>query len=290
MKLSYLPALLATLLAASSASAQLMLPGALQAAPEGQATAPNPAGPGGAGQARPKPAAAKPPGEETITDRDLLRDGSQGLIAFQRAAGKGLEIKALSMAGEQITHRGEACRIEVVAGDPIEAKPLGRPKGLLRYGVDIEACPFSFDVYEGAVLITHEGKACDFVAADCRVDPSGFWGPAGSSIDDKQIKQFESARGRAEASMRAQFHALVASLGKDKDAVKKIASEQAGFSSEREVACRNYASEDVHGFCALRLTQGRGFALQAALEASGKERGQTRKAKGAKNAKAETKP
>ncbi|VTZ21295.1 conserved hypothetical protein [Methylocella tundrae] len=90
--------------------------------------------------------------------------------------------------------------------------------------------------------------------------------------------------------MRAQFHALVASLGKDKDAVKKIASEQAGFSSEREVACRNYAREDVHGFCALRLTQGRGFALQAALEAGGKERGQTKKAKGARNAKAEARP
>ncbi|VTZ48451.1 conserved exported hypothetical protein [Methylocella tundrae] len=286
MKLSFLPALLATLLTASSASAQMMLPGALQAAPEGPAT-PNP---GGAGQARPKPVVAKPPGEETIIDRDLLRDGSQGLIAFQRAAGKGLEIKALSMAGEQITHPGEACRIDVIAGDPIEARPLGKPKGLLRYGVDIEACPFSFDVYEGAVLIAHEGKACDFVAADCRVDPSGFWGPAGSSFDDKQVKQFESARGRAEASMRAQFHALVASLGKDKDAVKKIASEQAGFSSEREVACRNYAREDVHGFCALRLTQGRGFALQAALEAGGKERGQTKKAKGARNAKAEARP
>ena len=81
---------------------------------------------------------------------------------------------------------------------------------------------------------------------------------------------------------------MLASAGKDKAAIKKIASEQAGFSSEREVACRNYAGEDVHGFCALRLTQARAFALRAELEAKGKS-AEPKKAKPAK-AKAEAAP
>jgi hypothetical protein len=66
--------------------------------------------------------------------------------------------------------------------------------------------------------------------------------------------------------MLAKFHALLTSAGKDKEAIKQIASEQAGFSSEREVICRNYLREDIHGFCALRITQARALALQAAFE------------------------
>jgi hypothetical protein len=32
------------------------------------------------------------------------------------------------------------------------------------------------------------------------------------------------------------------------------------------VICRNYLREDIHGFCALRITQARALALQAAFE------------------------
>ena len=283
MKFPFLPALLGSALAASNASAQLMLPGALKAAPEAASQTPKAT----AGSAKPRPIAPKPPGEEMIVDRDLLRNGAQGLIAFQRGPGNGLEIKTLSMQGEQISHPGEVCRLDVIAGGPIEAKPNGKPAGLLRYDVAVEACPFSFDIFDGAVRVIREAKACDFVAADCRVDPTGFWGPAGTSIDDKQIKQFERARGSAETTMRSAFRALMARLGKDQAAVTKIASEQAGFSSEREVACRNYAGEDAHGFCALRLTQGRVLALEAELEATAKEKGEKRNVKPAKTTKVE---
>ena len=286
MKFPFFSALLGFALAASNASAQLMLPGALQAAPEAASQAPKPT----AGPAKPRPIAPKPPGEELIVDRNLLRDGAQGLIAFQRAPGKGLEIKTLSMQGEQISHPGEVCRIDVIAGAPIEAKPSGKPAGLLRYDVDVEACPFSFDIFDGAVRVIREAKPCDFVAADCRVDPTGLWGPAGSSINDKQIKQFERARGSAETTMRSAFRALMARLGQDKAAVTKIASEQAGFSSEREVACRNYAGEDAHGFCALRVTQGRVLALEAELEATAKDHGNARPAKTTKVEAKEAKP
>jgi hypothetical protein len=58
---------------------------------------------------------------------------------------------------------------------------------------------------------------------------------------------------------------LLAAAGKDKQQTKRLASEQAGFSSEREEKCRTYAGEDVHGFCALRFTEARAIALGAQL-------------------------
>ncbi|WOJ88199.1 hypothetical protein RZS28_10080 [Methylocapsa polymorpha] len=249
-----------------------MLPGALQAAPPTGSEAPKSDHPAAAGPAKLKPLGLKPPGDGTIVGRDLLRDGSTGLIAFQHGAGKGIEITRLLLAGEAISRPSEDCRVEVVAAAPIETKFVGQPNGLARYDVEVEACPFSLEVLDGAVVVTRPQGACEFAAADCRADPAGFWGPAADSIDAGQIKQMERARGLAEANMRANFRALLASAGKDKAAIKKIAGEQAGFSSQREMICRNYLREDVHGFCALRITQARALALQAEFEAKAKTR------------------
>ena len=225
MKYALPPAALALALAVAPAAAQMTLPGAQQAAPESPSTGTTPcARRSGPGQGPPRRGRQA---EETIVDRDLARNGSQGSIRFQRAPDAALQITALSLAGELITHPGEACRLDIVAGAPIAAKAVGKPRGLLRYDVGIEACPFSFDVLDGAVLVTREEKTCDFAAADCRVDPTGLWGPA--AIDDKEVKQFEHARGAAEATVRANFRALRASAGKDKAAIKAIAGEQAGF-------------------------------------------------------------
>jgi hypothetical protein len=247
-----------------------MLPGALQGSP-------SPAGktaqsPAGAVPGQPKPAGLKPPSEETIVGHELSRDGFAGIIAFQRGSGNGLEIARLLIAGEEISHPGDQCQVEVVAGTPIQTRFAGRPNGVSRYEVEIETCPFSLDVLEGAVLVTRTPKTCDFPAADCRANPAGLWGPPGSTIGPDQIKQLERERGRVESAMLAKFHALLKSAGKDKEAIKQIASEQAGFSSEREVICRNYLREDIHGFCGLRITQARALALQAALEDRAKAR------------------
>jgi hypothetical protein len=259
-----LSVLLSTLLLQVPVHAQLLLPGALQASPSTAGdTAHNPAG---AAPAKPKPAGLKPPSEETIFGRDLLRDGFAGTIAFQRASDKGIEITRLSLAGEQISHPGVQCRVDVVADDPIQTKLAGKPKGIARYEAEIAACPFSFDVLDGAVIITRVPPTCDFPAADCRTVPAGLWGPPGNSFGPDQVKQLERERGNAESSMRAGFRGLMTSAGKDQNAIKKMAGEQAGFSSEREVICRNYLGEEVHGFCALRFTQARVLALQAAVE------------------------
>jgi len=254
-----------------AAQAQLMLPGALQATPPAEPQAARSDRPGAAAPAKPKPVSEKAPDVAALIGRDLSRDGSEGLIAFQRASGNGLEISKFSVAGQSISTPSARCRIEIVADAPIAAKFAGQPKGLQRYDVDIEACPFSLEVLDGAALIDRAPPhVCDFAAADCRIDPTGLWGPPGASIDAEQIKQLERARGHAEANMRANFRALLASAGKDKAAIKKIASEQAGFSSEREMICRAYAREDAHGFCALRITQARALALQAEFAARAK--------------------
>ncbi|MEJ0092958.1 MAG: hypothetical protein WDN46_05900 [Methylocella sp.] len=282
MKPLILPALLASVLTASPAFAQMLLPGALQTGPDSAGKPLNSSGAdSGGGPAKLRPITQRPPGEETVIGRDLSRNGSEGLITFQRAPEKTLEVTGLSMSGEEIAHPGEPCRIDVVAGAPIDAKPMGRPRGLLRYDVEIEACRFSLEVLDGAVLVAREPRTCDFVAADCRVDPTGLWGPSGKSIDAAQIKQMERARGFAETTMRSNFRALLSSAGKDKVAIKRIAGEQAGFSSEREVTCRNYSGEDVHGFCALHLTQGRALNLQAEFEANAKDRGDAKPTKAA---------
>ena len=269
--------LLAVLLTPAPGRAQLMLPGALQASPStATKTAPNPAG---VAPGQPKPAGLKPPSEETIFGQELSRDGFAGIIAFQRGSSNGLEITRLSIAGEEISHPGKQCQVEVVAGTPIQTNFAGRPNGVSRYEVEIETCPFSLDVLEGAVLVTRTPRTCDFRAADCRVDPAGVWGPPGNTIGPDQTKQLERERGRVDSAMLAKFHALLTSAGKDKEAVKQIASEQAGFSSEREVICRNYSREDIHGFCALRITQARALALQAAFEDRAKARAKPAMAK-----------
>ncbi|WP_395667073.1 hypothetical protein [Methylocella sp.] len=270
----------AALVSAAPASAQLMLPGALQAGPQTSSPPPAP-GAAPAAPAKRKPVAQKPPGPETVVGKPLALAGAHGRIALARGAGDdAMSISELTLEGEQIEKRGEPCRLEVVAADaPLEAKLVGRPHGAQRYFAQIAACPFEFDLLDGAILARHEGGACVFAEADCRVDPNGVWGPEAASFDDKQIKQLEKSRGRAEATMRASFRALVAAAGKDQAAVKRFAAEQAGFSSEREMTCRSYAREETHGFCALKLTEARNLAINADLMALEKAGG-ARKKKG----------
>jgi hypothetical protein len=241
------------------AQAQLLLPGAAAATSPTSETGGHQ---GGAG--KPKPITVKVPNEATLIGRELVRDGLAGSMAFERT-GQGLEVSKLAMKGEQISNPAEPCRVDVVAARPLATKFLGRPVGLSRYEIELQACPLSFDVLDGAVLVSGLRPFCDFVAADCRVQPNGLWGPPGNTINGERVKEMEKALVRAENDMRANFRALLAKAGKDRASVKAIAGEQAGFSSDREMICRDYARESTHGFCALRITEARNLALQAKL-------------------------
>ena len=44
-----------------------------------------------------------------------------------------------------------------------------------------------------------------------------------------------------------------------------IAREQAGFSAEREMTCRDFQREGQMGFCAARITEARAASLRARL-------------------------
>jgi hypothetical protein len=264
------------------ASAQLMLPGAIHAPRSGGALpGSGDATSADAGQKKPKLARLQRPSEATIVGRELSRDGAMGVAKFRISGGKGLEIARLELSGEAISQPGMACRVDVVAAAPIAARLVGGLGGLARYAVEIAACSFAFAVLDGAVLVTRDLEPCTFAAADCRVDPTGLWGPRGDSIDARQREHLERARAQAESAVQANFRALLATAGKDQAAIKRIAGEQAGFSSERSMACSTYAGEDVHGFCALRLTEARAIALQARREAAVAEQAGKAAARGA---------
>jgi hypothetical protein len=255
-----LPVLLASAFLTLPALAQLQLPGGMgQPAPAGAVATPGEARPA---REKPKPPILRAPSEDAIIGRNLARNGATGLLVFERA-GKDIRVQKLALTGEQISKPGETCRVEV-PDMPLPLVAEGKPAGLSRYKLGLDICPFSFDVLDGAVLVSHGGKTCAFTAADCQVDPAGLWGPRPSEFRPERTKEFERARVRAESTVRADFRAMLAGT-KDKQEIKAIASEQAGFSSEREEKCRTYASEDAHGYCSLRFTEARAIALGARL-------------------------
>ncbi len=221
----------------------------------------------------------KPPSVETILGRDLARDGSEGVMSFRATPEKGIEITKLSLSGEAMSHPQEPCLVDLTGEKPIQTTFRGQPNGASRYEAQIPVCPFSIEVLEGAVLVTRTPRACEFAEARCRVDPVGLWGPRGDSFGPAEAKQNERELSRAESDVRVNFRALQSSIGNDREAVKKIAGEQAGFSSAREMTCRTYLKEDFHEYCALRLTQARALALQAAIFEQGKSKADLKPAK-----------
>jgi len=258
----------------------MQLPGAIGA--------PTPAGaPGGApagarhSDGPPKiagPVAVRSPSERTIVDRSLRLNGRRGQMIFETKDGV-LQLKSLTISGELISKRGEACQVEV-AGGPFSARRIGRAEGLRRYDVAIPSCPFTFDIMDGAVQV-NVGDAttssplaglCEFKQADCRGYVAGVWGPAGSSIGPAETKEIENVRRQAESNARTNFRALLAAQGRDKASIKSIAADQAGFSSRRAERCADYDREDVHGFCASRVTEAWAVALRAKLNPATFER------------------
>ncbi len=234
-----------------------MLPGAVPSAPTGATDTPATGGP-------PKPAAPPPvktPGEDSVVRKELRRNGSTGLISFERQD-KDLRITRLTLPGRQISRPADICRVDV-AGGPFTMKSVGKHEGLLRYEADIAACPFTVDILDGAIQVNVTGGLCTFREADCNATPAGFWGPPPSTFS-ADTKAIERARTSAESAARTYFRSLLNNT-KDRQQVKTIAAEQAAFSSKREETCRDYAREDVFGFCATKITEARAVALRAQL-------------------------
>ena len=240
---------------ADVAQAQIVLPGAQPPLATGQTVQP-PA------SAKILPAVTHPPEPETIIGRQFQHNGREGVLTFERGPTRTPAIGRLAFVGFQISNPVEACRVEI-SGGRIDVRPAARNEGLESYEVAMSACPFSFDVLDGAVRI--RGNVCEIAAADCRVDPAGVWGPSGGSIGAEDARNIEAVRARAETESQASYRALVGLSSTDPKRTRDLARDQAGFSSVREEICRNYLGEERHGFCASRITQAHAISLSTRL-------------------------
>ena len=158
--------LIAAALAASEAGAQLMLPGAAPAEPQGAIAAPAKARSAGAGKGAgasgksAKPGAA--PGVAGLAGRPLMLNGKSGLLQIS-GDDKTVTIDKLRLAGESVSDSSQSCVVDIVGENPIQATSVGRPDGLERFEADVPACPFSFDVLDVLrLLVAHSHRRGPF--------------------------------------------------------------------------------------------------------------------------------
>ena len=257
-------------LATAPACAQLALPGA---APAGSAAtssaAPKPKKVRSAAKGEKNATAAKSAlmseqGVESIDGRPLLLNGGAGLLQLS-GRGNSLQVDKLSLAGEGVSDSSQRCVVNIVGEKPIAATSEGRPDGLARYAVDVPACPFAFDVADGAVLVPSQITACVFKAADCQTSPGGLWGPDGNALE-ADAAAIGKRRTQAENAMARALHALE-ERAKDSADAANLVREQGGFIGERDDICRDYVKEAAHGFCAATVTAARAELLAARLAA-----------------------
>jgi hypothetical protein len=252
------------------ASAQLMLPGAAPAAPEGT-TGSKPktshrANSGGkASDAKPaKPAAAA--GVASLVGRPLMLNGKSGLLQIS-GDDNTITVEKLQLAGEGVSDSSQRCVVDIVGETPIEATNVGRPDGLERFEAKVPACPIAFDVLDGAVLAPTQITACVFKAADCQTTPGGLWGPDGASLVGDAAKIVKE-RAEAERTMGRILH-IIEDRAEDSPRAADVVRDQKAFAGQREELCRDYVKESVHGYCALRVTEARAALLQTRLDELG---------------------
>jgi hypothetical protein len=260
-------------LATSAARAQLMLPGAAPAEPQGAKVAPASRNHKSAGaSAREARDAGK--GVEanagavvgSLAGRTLMLNGKLGLLQIS-GDDKSITIDKLQLAGEGVSDSSQRCVVDIVGETPIEATNVGRPDGLERFEAKVPACPISFDVLDGAVLVPGQITACVFKAADCQTSPGGLWGPDGASLVGDAAKIVKE-RAAAEKAMGKAFH-NIEDRAEGSPQAADLVRDQNGFAGQRDELCRDYAKESVHGYCGLRVTEARASLLQTRLDELG---------------------
>ncbi len=256
------------LFAASEAHAQLVLPGAAPAAPQGAATAPaKPKHAGapaqGAGASAKSAKAPAAPSMAGLVGRPLLLSGKSGLLQIS-GDDKMVTIDKLQLAGEGVSDPSQRCVVDIVGEKPIEATNVGRPDGLERFEADIPACPISFDILDGAALVPSQITACVFKAADCQTSPGGLWGPDGASLAG-DAATIVKERAQADKAMGKVLQAIQARAADSPEAANLV-RDQTAFAGQRDDACRDYVEESLLGFCALRLTEARTALLETRLD------------------------
>lgn len=264
----WISAVLSMSLGAAIATGQpLQLPGAGLQSPSGAVQPPPPTVPGPSGpatlpgslQRQTTLAAVRPVPDDAIVGLALLQNGRSGRVVMERIrGGYGLRF---SGEGFQINNLTEPCGISF--GDtavPLES--LGRPEGLPRFRLKAPVCPIEFDVMPNAMLVIGPATPCIIEAAQCRLTPTGLWGPDGRGLV-ALASNIERERARADTQVREGFRNLSNKVGPEEK--RAVAREQAGFSSEREQICRDFYREANHSFCAAKVTEARAAALRVRL-------------------------
>ena len=198
----------------------------------------------------------------SLAGRSLMLNGKQGLLQISGSA-QTLQLDKLQLPGESVSDPSQRCIVDIVGEKPIEARSEGRPDGLDRYDVDVPACPFTFDVLDGAVLVPSQITACVFKAADCQTSPGGLWGPDGAELE-KDVAAIGERRKDAENAM-AKAQRAIEERAKDNPDAAALLRDQNAFPGQREDACRDYVKETDYGFCAATLTEARAALLEARL-------------------------
>lgn len=213
-----------------------------------------------------RPVVLKAPGDDNVNGQDLLLNGLNGALKLERA-GAAMTAR-VTLPGTKVSQPTESCKVPLADGKPLTLTAEGRPDGVARFEAAGAECPLRFEVMEGAVLVTPLGgnPVCTFSAADCATTPAGVWGPVASGLIPRS-GEFDSARGVADKAVRDNYKVMTQRARRED--IRPIVTEQAAFSSDREQLCRTYAREGAHGFCHLRVTEGRALALATRLGASG---------------------
>jgi hypothetical protein len=265
--------LFATALATSGTYGQLTLPGAAPAEAQGATVAPakpkhKSSGPAateakGAGKGVEADAGA---GVASLAGQTLMLNGKSGLLQIS-GDDKAITIDKLQLAGEGVSDSSQRCVVDNVGETPIEATNVGRPDGLERFEAKVPACPISFDVLDGAVLVPTQITACVFKAADCQTSPGGLWGPEGASLVGDAAKIVKE-RAAAEKAMGKTFH-NIEDRAEGSPQAADLVRDQNGFAGQRDELCRDYAKESIHGYCGLRVTEARAALLRTRLDELG---------------------
>jgi hypothetical protein len=226
----------------------------------------------------------------SLAGRPLMLNGKSGLLQIS-GDDKSVTVDKLQLVGEGVSDSSQRCVVDIVGETPIEATNVGRPDGLERYEAKIPACPISFDVLSGAVLVPNQITACVFKAADCQTAPGGLWGPDGASLVGDAAKIVKE-RAAAEKAMGKILHAIE-DRAADSAQAADLVRDQNGFAGQRDELCRDYAKESVHGYCALRVTEARVALLRTRLDELGPataSRAASEKGKKAKSKKGAKQP
>jgi hypothetical protein len=246
-------AVLAVVALSASAQAQLALPGS---AGDGAKPAKDDARPARHRRVRHAPVRLSVD-PDALLDKPLKLNGRNGELELTRDGGGALKLVKYTLLGEVVSKPAQACRIEIVVDAPIALLPQGEPDGLPRYSAAVPACPLTFDITDGAVLVPAQANACVFSAADCQASPSGLWGPEAADLD-KDARAISDFRAAADRSIQDSLKALEK---RDKDSVASLEREQNDFAAGRDDICHDYAGESRLGFCASRLAQSRAALL-----------------------------